>query len=305
MLNLQSNLLEKVVTEKIDDINKTKKIELDSSNNKIDRVGEVTNNAVNQTTNSMMSVKESNNKTIDTFKDMIGFMNEDKKNTLENSKEQHEKLIKVDEARHKSEIEAVYYRTKEETLNEISKNISTYAESVKYINEKIKNLRLEIQFQEKKIEFDKKVFEELTHNLKIEESKYQDLNSDFNTLIDSIEKLANEYKDSMEEKEYVKNIKREKRALEKYMDKIENIELRLLNKEKERLIIEKKLKPKLDEIENLKLSLKYLQNERDGNEFMGLLNLSNIQTKNLLVNGEERNEIINVDIEDDRKLLEV
>ena len=30
--------------------------------------------------------------------------------------------------------------------------------------------------------------------------------------------------------------------------------------EKERLIIEKKLKPKLDEIENLKLSLKYLQN---------------------------------------------
>ncbi len=55
----------------------------------------------------------------------------------------------------------------------------------------------------------------------------------------------------------------------------------------------------------MKLSLKYLQNERDSNEFIGLLNLSNIKTNNLLINNDTNNEIIDAEIENDKKLLEV
>ena len=281
---------------------------IDSSNNAINQTADVVTNSINKTSEitkaSMISTKEVNNKTIDTFKDMIGFMSEDKKNALDSSKEQYKKFVQIEESRHKSEIEAVYYRTKEETLNEISKNISTYAESVKYINEKIRHLELEIQSKKKKIEPDEKIFEELQQDLRIEESKYEDLNSDFTALIDSIEKLACEYKDSMEEKEYLKNIKREKRELKKHIDKIDKIELNLLNKEKEKLIIDKKLQPKLHEIENLELSLKYLKDERANNEFKGLLNLSNIQKNNHHQGSSEAN-IIDAEIEDDKKLLGV
>jgi len=213
-----------------------------------------------------------------------------------NLKEQYAKSVEIEGNRHKAEVEAVYYKTREETLTEISKKILTYAESVNYINKKIKKLELEIDSKKKIIEPDKTNLEALKQDLRIEESKYQDLTNEFTALIASIEKLIYEYKDSMEEKEYKKNLKREKRELQKYIDKIENIEFKLLNREKEKLIIDKKLQPKLHEIENLEFSLEYLKYEKVNNES----NLSNIQTNNL-IQGSSEPDIIDAEIEDDKK----
>ena len=200
----------------------------------------------------------------------------------------------------------IYYRINEKISSEISDKISIYAEDRSSIKEEIKHLELQLQSKKKQIKPEKKALEELKQNCKIENFKYQDLNNNLSAVIDSIEKLAYEYKDAMEEKEYRKNIKREKRELEKYIDKIKSVELKLLNIEKEKLIIDKRLKPKLEEIENLEFSLEYLKNERETNEFIGLFNLSNIQRNNIPIensqieNSQINNEIIDTEIEDER-----
>ena len=210
----------------------------------------------------------------------------------------------IDNNRDKIEVESVYSITRENILSEISDNILTYAQSVKYINEKIQHLELDINLKKKRVEFDEKIFEEIKQDLKIEEYKYQYFTNEFNTLVNSIEKLIYQYQYSMEEKEYKKNLKREKRELQKYIDKIESVELKLLNQEKEKLIIEKKLEPQLHEIENLEISLEYLKNEKMNNEFKGLLNLSKISTNSYLgAKSGTDNGIIDIELEYNKKLL--
>ncbi|MCK4441872.1 MAG: hypothetical protein KAU90_07675, partial [Sulfurovaceae bacterium] len=204
----------------------------------------------------------------------------------------------IDNNRDKIEVESVYSITRENILSEISDNILTYAQSVKYINEKIQHLELDINLKKKRVEFDEKIFEEIKQDLKIEEYKYQYFTNEFNTLVNSIEKLIYQYQYSMEEKEYKKNLKREKRELQKYIDKIESVELKLLNQEKEKLIIEKKLEPQLHEIENLEISLEYLKNEKTNNEFKGLLSLSKISTNSYLgAKSGTDNGIIDIELE--------
>ena len=284
-----------------------KEAELNSHNNIIDKNAEVSNNSIDKNAEvskiSIDSANELSHKVMDTSKDMIESISEDKKDIIEFSKENYGKLTQIQEVVQKAQMETAYYRTNEKIFSEISKNILTYAEDRSSIKEKIKHLELKLQSKKKQIKPEKKALEELKQNCKIEKSKYQDLNNNFTDVIYSIEKLAYEYKDAMEEKEYSKNIKREKRELEKYIDKIKSVELKLLNIEKEKLIIDKRLKPKLEEIESLEFSLEYLKNERDTNEFMGLLNLSNIQINNIPIeNSQTHNEIIDTEIEDDKKI---
>ena len=274
---------------------------LENSYNTVNKNTEVVNNAINQTSEiakeSMSNSSNLTNNIVKNSKDIIEYSNKDKKNIMDFAKVYYDKLSELKDYRHQAEIETTHYRTKEETLNEISKNISIYAESLIDIDKKIQNLELEIESKKKKIENDKQIFEKFKQEWIVEEARYQDLTNEFNILIESIEKLS-EYKYSMTKEEYSKNITREKRTLQKYIDKIESIELKLLNIEKEKLIIDKKLKPKLYEIEKLELSLKYFKNERDNNKFKGLLKLSNIQIDNpLMLNEKIDNEIMDVEIE--------
>jgi len=274
---------------------------LENSDNTVNRNTEVVNNAINQTSEiakeSMSNSSNLTNNIVKNSKDIIEYSNKDKKNIMDFAKVYYDKLSELKDYRHQAEIETRHYRTKEETLNEISKNISIYAESLIDIDKKIQNLELEIESKKKKIENDKQIFEKFKQEWIVEEARYQDLTNEFNILIESIEKLS-EYKYSMKKEEYSKNITREKRTLQKYIDKIESIELKLLNIEKEKLIIDKKLKPKLYEIENLELSLKYFKNERDNNKFKDLLKLSNTQIDNpLMLNEKIDNEIMDVEVE--------
>lgn len=95
---------------------------------------------LSENTTSKTSIESSNelsHKVIDISKDMIKYINEDKKNVVDSSKEYYSKLIKMKESTHKAQIETVYYRIIDETLSEISKNVLTYAESIKYIKKKL------------------------------------------------------------------------------------------------------------------------------------------------------------------------
>jgi len=104
---------------------------------------------------------------------------------------------------------------------------------------------------------------EAEQELAIDVRMLERLQDDFMQKLHSIEELKTEYKDVLDEAEYIKLLTGKKIELYKVQDSIEELELTHLSHELERINNLEILEPKRREIDSLKESLKELELEKE------------------------------------------
>ncbi len=154
--------------------------------------------------------------------------------------------------------------------NLYTKGVVDYQNTISNYNIEIYKLKNKIELKTKEIAKEKERVTTIENELFYESKTFDTLNYDFEQKINSIKDLKFEYKSIMSNDKYDEVIKRKHRELDEILDKIEDKERFLLNKELERINLEEELKPKQDIIELLNSSLYDMENEKKHFEFLGL-----------------------------------
>jgi len=155
--------------------------------------------------------------------------------------------------------------------NLYTKGVVDYQNTISNYNIEIYKLKNKIELKTKEIAKEKEHLTTIENELFYESKTFDTLDYDFEQKINSIKDLKFEYKSIMSSDKYDEVLKRKHRELDEILDKIEDKERLLLNKELERLNLEEEeLKPKQDVIEVLNSSLYDMENEKKHFEFLGL-----------------------------------
>lgn len=141
------------------------------------------------------------------------------------------------------------------------KSTRTFEEIHAYYNLQIKDIENTIKRAKNSLLPFEKILRDIEVDIKVLESKYMDLNYEFEKEIDEIENIKFEYKSIMKEEEYLKILQRKERGVRRLIDKILDRERQLLNKEKERLHKLEEMKPRERELTNLEILLESLKNQ--------------------------------------------
>jgi len=120
----------------------------------------------------------------------------------------------------------------------------SYQEEIQSFNQQIGELKDEISLLKRKNALEEEELHRVELKLKEEMGVLEQLNQEFNEKIRSIEELKHEYKEVMDEKVHHLLFARKKRELLEVVDKMEELELSILNRELRRINLFEKVEPK-------------------------------------------------------------
>ncbi len=193
-------------------------------------------------------------------------------------------------------------RIKEEIRGEVSDKVKNFAELVTEHNEKITNIESDIKRLEKKLQPKKDELIKIDREYAILDSHYDKYNIDFDKEINAIKDLE-EYKSSMNKKEYTEAYQRRERKLLDVQDEIEHIELKMLSRERDRLAKDKEMDEDVIRLEELEIKSEYLKTKKTKEWVMGLIEMNSYSTKKITISESERNNFIDAEVSETNKLL--
>jgi len=245
-----------------------------TTNRASDNTADIANTAINSYKDSADNLTENMVKIQDKNNDHIQKANEYHQEDLKKK----DKLIKnYSDMLQVAYMQVSEYKIRREIDREISQKIMNYVELMGIYDEKIKNLKDDTERREARLEPLQAELSEIEIDMKILQSKYTDLNSEFEKHIHSMEELKFEYKSAMEKTKYIENETRIKRKIENLMGDILDMELLILRKEQDRLCKIEEISPVQDALEEAIISLKILKNEQEKKQNIGRHKMSNLQ----------------------------
>ena len=168
----------------------------------------------------------------------------------------------------------------------------SYQEEIQSFNQQIGLLKDEISLLKKKNSLEEEELYRVTLKLKEEIGSLEQFNQEFNEKIRSIEELKHEYKEMMDERVHKILFGRKKREILEIVDKIEELELTILNSELRRINLFENVEPKQVAIMELEKNLKELKLKKEHFELTGLEKKSFIRDTNSMLQEVVETEIM-------------
>jgi len=142
-----------------------------------------------------------------------------------------------------------------EIENHYRDGIIAYVEGISRYSLETSKLKANISTEKKLIEKDEATLIVFERKVSYDEKLLQKYNDSFSQKIHSMQELNREYKEILEDGEYLKLDKRKQHELQELLDEIEELEMTLLHRELERTNILLKLEPKRRLIRELESEL--------------------------------------------------
>lgn len=150
-----------------------------------------------------------------------------------------------------------------EIENHYRDGIIAYVEGISRYSLETSKLKANISTEKKLIEKDEATLIVFERKVSYDEKLLQKYNDSFSQKIHSIQELNREYKEILEDAEYLKLDKRKQHELQELLDEIEELEMTLLHRELERTNILLKLEPKRRLIRELESELTELNLDKE------------------------------------------
>lgn len=166
-----------------------------------------------------------------------------------------------------------------EIENHYRDGIIAYVEGISRYSLETSKLKANISTEKKLIEKDEATLIVFERKVSYDEKLLQKYNDSFSQKIHSIQELNREYKEILEDAEYLKLDKRKQHELQELLDEIEELEMTLLHRELERTNILLKLEPKRRLIRELESELTELNLDKEYFAFTKLQQISAITNK--------------------------
>lgn len=166
-----------------------------------------------------------------------------------------------------------------EIENHYRDGIIAYVEGISRYSLETSKLKANISTEKKLIEKDEATLIVFERKVSYDEKLLQKYNDSFSQKIHSIQELNREYKEILEDAEYLKLDKRKQHELQELLDEIEELEMTLLHRELERTNILLKLEPKRRLIRELESELTELNLDKEYFAFTKLQQISAISNK--------------------------
>ncbi len=259
--------------------------------------------------NATDKIAEAGNKTLDHIKEMAGTGAQsliDIQERHQNNLEEKDREFKVEIKKAQKEIreyqgllqyasiEITKYRTTQEVYSQFSQNTLSFAEAEAKHSQKVSNTKNTIDRKKRELQPLHNDLQDVKTKIAVSESDYENLHHKFDKQIYSLELLKYEYKESMEESKYCEAYQGKERKLKRLLDEIEQKEMELLNRERDRLDKAEEMEPMLQALKEHEIALKYLEEEHRNLISAGLLKLGNPQIENK--NSNETGEVIETQI---------
>jgi len=166
-----------------------------------------------------------------------------------------------------------------EIENHYRDGIIAYVEGISRYSLETSKLKANISTEKKLIEKDEATLIVFERKVSYDEKLLQKYNDSFSQKIHSIQELNREYKEILEDAEYLKLDKRKQHELQELLDEIEELEMTLLHRELERTNILLKLEPKRRLIRELESEFTELNLDKEYFAFTKLQQISAISNK--------------------------
>jgi len=166
------------------------------------------------------------------------------------------------------------YKTKSKLSIAFQKRLLNYAEKLVQYKLEISNLKSTIENLQKKIYPSEQIISKLKNDISKHIFLYKDKDSSINNTFLEIENILFEYSREIESDKFEKIISNKKILLKKMFEDIENLEIKIVSMELEKLTRQNDIQSDVDEIQTLNLQLEYLKNESTQKELLGLLSIT-------------------------------
>jgi len=205
-------------------------------------------------------------------KNVISFVNDELKRerTVREKSEEELKSVLV-----RASAVIAEYKVKAEVIANFTQGVTTHAEIINYYHKEIANLKDDIKLKESRVSPEILRIKELEEEINKLLFLYDDKNNSFGKKCNEIKFILTDLNQVVIEKKAKEVIERKKRETLEIYNQIIEIEMKVLNRERERLNRSGEIQSEVEQLEELKLSLNYLQNEKSQKEMIGLFQLLN------------------------------